>query len=359
MSQKLIFAGPINSVSIGQVSYNILKELYNRNVQVIFFPKQFDLSAYNVSEDFKKWLEHSINSRYTKFSKDIPSLRVWHLNESEFKYSNKQYLFTFHETSSPTDDEINIVNQQEGTFFSSNWSVDNFTKYGANNVSFVPLGFDTDFHIQNRQHLSKDIINWTLIGKWEFRKNTEMIINTWVEKYGNNFKHQLTLCVTNPFFKPEYMNALIHNARKGGAIKNINPLQYLKTNAEINDVMNGCTIDLSGFSRSEGWGLPAFNSTCLGKWSIVTNCTAHKDWAAIENAIMVEPIGQVPALDNVFFHNQGPFNVGNFYDFKKEQLIKAMDTAEKLANVKNEKGIELQNKFTYKNTVDKILEKIL
>src|SRR5271166_4233045 len=121
MSQKLIVAAPINSLSIGQVSYNILKELYNRKIHVIFFPIQIDLGAYNVSPEFKVWLESSINNRFTKFKRDIPTFKIWHINGSESKFSDNQYLFSFHETDSPTPAEINIANQQNHVFFSSSW----------------------------------------------------------------------------------------------------------------------------------------------------------------------------------------------------------------------------------------------
>ena len=76
------------------------------------------------------------------------------------------------------------------------------------------------------------------------------------------------------------MKLVIASDELGGkTYKNINFLPHLKTNSEMNELYNSIDINLSGLSGAEGWNLPAFNSTCLGKWSIVLNATSHKDWA--------------------------------------------------------------------------------
>lgn len=358
MIQKLIFHGPTNSLSIGQVSFNILRELYKRKIQVTWFPRQVDFNAYKVDPAFGQWLERAANNRYTKFDKNIPTLAVWHLNGSEMKPSNKQYLLSFHETDSPTESEVNIANQQEQTFFSSSWTVDNFKTYGAQNVSFVPLGLDEDFAPQQRRAPTGEI-QWGLTGKAEQRKNTQLIISAWIKKYGGNNKHKLNLCVTNPFFKPELMSAFYASCFPGGQKPaNVNVLPYLKTNAEMVQLYSNTDIDLSGFSSAEGWGLPAFTATAFGKWSIVTNCTAHKDWATSENSVLVEAGPMKPVYDGVFFKQGDVFNQGNVYDFNADQLIEAMECAEKLAFTPNPAGEKLRETFTYKRTVDQILEKI-
>lgn len=358
---KLVVSLPLNTLSLGQVSYNILREIYARKIQCVVFPKgNVDLSAYKTDQPFMSWLERSVNDRLKKFDRTIPTLSCWHLNGSEFKPTDRQYLFSFHETDSPTEFETNIANQQEKVFFSSNWSVDNFTQYGANNVSYIPLGLDKDFYTLPGRAVSSDITHWILVGKAEQRKNTQLIIQQWVKKYGNNKAHQLTLCITNPFFQPEHMNAF-YAACFENKLKpfNVNPLPHLKTNAEMNQLYNSADIDLSGFSSSEGWNIPAFTATALGKWSVVTNCTAHKDWANDQNSILVEATEMRPVYDGVFFQQGGAFSQGNIYSLKAEQLQLAFEKAEKLAKTPNADGKKLAQDFTYAKTVDKILEKMV
>ncbi len=363
MIQRLNLNLTLSQLSLGQCGFNLLRELYKRKVQVALFPRQVDLSAFKLDQSFGQWIERAVNNRYTKLDRKVPTLACWHLSGSELKLSDKQYLLSFHETDSITDSEANIINQQDHTFFTSNWTVENCKAYGAPNVSFVPLGLDEDFTKIDHRLVSEDVVHWILVGKVEQRKNTELIIKTWVKRYGDlknttGHKHLLSIAVNNPFFKPEQMNAIYQSLFNGGKPYNVNILPHLKTNAEMNQLYNSADIDLSGFSSSEGWNIPAHTATCLGKWSIVTNCTAHKDWATADNAILVEPNQMRPVYDNVFFQQGAPFSQGNVYSFSAEQLEEAMDRAEKKTRTPNPAGEKLRQTHTYKNTVQQILEKI-
>lgn len=356
--EKLVVKVSLNSLSFGNVSYNILKELHKRNMQCAIFPRQYDISAFAPSLDFRSWLDNSINSRYLKLDRKIPSFSLWHINSSEDKLTDKQYLFSFHETSQPTPDEVNILNQQEHTWFSSNWSINNFRDFGANSVSFAPLGFDDEFKVIDTKFDPK-VIHWGLIGKFEpNRKNTTLIVQSWCAKYGNNPKHALSLLINNPFIPQDQMNAIYNGIFQGRKPSNVNVLNFIKTNKEMNQFYNSIDIDLSGFSSSEGWGLPAFNATALGKWSIILNATAHKDWATKDNCVLVEPSGLKPAADGMFFRPNEQFNQGFFFSSTQDKLIDAMEKAEPLAKTINFEGLKLQEKFTYSKTVDIILNKI-
>ncbi len=356
---KLILNVPLNSLSLGNVSYNIIRELYRRKINCIIFPKgQVDLSAYKIDATFNAWLERSISDRFNKVDRHIPTLSVWHIQDSQFKPSDRQYLFSFFETDSPTSDEVNVINQQDHTFFSSNWSVSNFQQYGANNVSFVPLGLDEDFQVIPTRQVSDQIIHWGAVGKVESRKNTVLIVQEWVKRYGDNPKHQLTLAITNPFLQPEHMNTIYGQCFMGKQKPfNVNILPRLKTNQEMNRLYNSFDVDI-GASSSEGWNLPSFTATALGKWSIVTNCSAHKDWATIENAILIEPTDMRPVYDGVHFHEGQPFSQGNVYTVTATQLDEAFTRAEKVAKTPNPAGRRLATEFTYKRTVDEILKQI-
>mgnify|MGYP001291004159 CR=1 FL=1 len=115
-------------------------------------------------------------------------------------------------------------------------------------------------------------------------------------------------------------------------------------------------IDLSGLSGAEGWNLPAFNATALGKWSVVLDCSAHKDWASPSNAIMVDPSGKEPAADGIFFHSKGDFNIGNIYSFEDSDVVSAMKEAEGRVSQGNKEGLNLQKDFTYDKSMEAILE---
>jgi hypothetical protein len=288
---KLLVNAPINALSFGNVSVNILRELYKKNIDLIFFPigDKAELEAYDkIDGDFIKYLQSATNSRYEKIDRNTPSLKLWHIFGSETRYAKNQSLFTFHEVSEVTAIEKNLLSLQDKVFVSSNYTKNIFELNGIQNVTYVPLGFDNDFHATNRTYL-QDKIHFGILGKFESRKNTARIIKTWLKLFGNNSKYQLSCAITNPFLdKAKFQNEML-KLLEGKNYNNLNFIPYMQTNSEVNDYLNSIDIDLGGLSGAEGWNLPSFNATALGKWSVVMNATAHKDWATNTNSILIEP----------------------------------------------------------------------
>lgn len=349
---KILVDTPLNSLSLGNVGYNIVKELIERGIDVGIWPVgNVDLKAYNVPDHIGKKIESGIQDRFYYLNKNVPVLRIWHLNGSENRKNEKQYLYTFYECNQPTEIERAICEAQTETFFSSTYAANSF------GGTSIPLGFDQEFKRTEKEYLN-GITHFGLMGKFEHRKHTARIIQAWIKKYGNNPKYQLSCLINNPFFKPEDMQNLIANTLGGDRFTNINFLPHLDTNAEVNEFLNAIDIDLTGLSGAEGWNLPAFNATCLGKWSIVLNETSHKDWATKDNSILVESSGQVDSADGVFFAKNQPFNQGTFYTWEEDQVISAMEEAEKKVGQINTEGQKLADKFTYAKTVDAILSRI-
>jgi len=194
------------------------------------------------------------------------------------------------------------------------------------------------------------------MGKFEKRKHTGRILRLWADKYGNKNEYQLSCCINNPFFDNRQMNQVVSQALEGKRYSNINFLPFLKTNSDVNEYLNSIDIDLSGLSGAEGWNLPAFNSTCLGKWSIVLNATSHKDWATPSNSVLVEPSDQEEIFDGAFFIKGQEFNQGTMQTFSDESFHKAVETAMEKCKSINKEGISLKDTFSYRNTIDKILD---
>ena len=193
------------------------------------------------------------------------------------------------------------------------------------------------------------------MGKFEKRKHTQNIIRTWLKKYGNNNKYQLTCCINNPFFNDDQMKGVIEDTLQGHHFNNINFLPTLEKNSEVNELLNSIDIDLTGLSGGEGWNLPAFNATCLGKWSVVLNATSHKDWATEKNSILVEPKGEMPVEDGVFFSSDSIFNNGTFHLWDENEVVSAMEKAVEKAGQLNTEGQKLSDEMTYAKTVEQIL----
>jgi len=357
---QLIVETPMNSLSFGNVSYNILRQLWRKGIDVMWFPigGNPDFQSFNkIDKEFGSWLQDSVQNANQKIKPDIPCFKLWHLNGSQARIGQKQALYTFYELNEPTEAEINLANFQDKIYFSSNYAAESFKKRGVK-TDVIPVGFDEDFFKTNKQYLDPDIIHFGLMGKFEKRKHTEKIIKLWLSKYGNNNKYQLSVCVTNPFFKKEEMQAALSNCLGEKRYTNINFLPYLKTNSEVNDFLNAVDIDLTGLSGAEGWNLPSFNASCLGKWSIVLNETSHKDWASKNNSIIVESKGKESCYDGKFFQEGSEFNQGNIYTWDSDIVAQAMETASQKKGQINTEGEKLKEKFSYSSSVDRLLKGI-
>ena len=352
---KVLVEAALNNLSFGNVSVNILKQLYKKNIEIGLFPiSDINIDAFSLDQDFKKYIEDAVNSRYNFLSEDIPSLKLWHINGADNRKNKNQFLYTFYECNQPTEIETAIVANQEKTIFSSTYARDHFLNKGLENCEAVPLGLDDTFKVTDKTYM-QDCVHFGLMGKYENRKHTQKIIQTWLKKYGNNNKYLLTCCINNPFFQPEQMKGLINQTLQGKHYNNINFLPHLATNSEVNEYLNSIDIDLGGLSGGEGWNLPSFNATCLGKWSVVLNSTSHKDWATKENSILIEPSGEIAVSDGVFFNQNQPFNQGTFYSWTEEEAISAMELAESKVGQVNTEGVKMGDKMTYEKTVDSIL----
>lgn len=358
---NIVFDAPLSQLSFGNVAYNFLRELYklslsDPSISVSMFPVgEINVSSFDkMDRDFKAWVQSAVSSRYSRLTNNAVSLKLWHINGAEKRICPKQVLYTFYELDQPTVAENAIVGVQNATVFSSSYASRAFANAGPGKVYSVPLGFDEDFFETNKTYMP-DKITFLLMGKFEKRKHTDKIVKMWVKRFGNNPKYQLNCSIINPFFNHELMKKIVLGYRS--LAWNVNVLPYVATNSEVNDIINSCNIDLSGLSGAEGWGLPAFNSTCLGKWSVVLNATSHKDWATEKNCVMVQPSAKIEAYDGTFFNKGGEFNQGSIYDFNEDQAMAAIEKAVALveAGKINEQGKLLRQNFTYEKSVSQIV----
>jgi hypothetical protein len=359
---SLAFNLPINSVSFGQISTLVLRELYNSKVNVGILPiGNVDLSTQSdLNQEFGSWLQQSINSSLETFNRKNKIFKLWHLNGSFESYSNEQVLLSFYELDQPTKVELNTVKNNSKVLFSSKETVEIFKNLGCNNVEYIPLAFDKyNFNRIDKSYFVDDRIVFNLVGKLEKRKHHLKLIKLWAQKFGNNKKYSLQCCIFNPFMKPEDQNNLVNQALEGKTYFNINFLPFMGQNNIYNDFLNSGNI-IIGMSGGEGWGLPEFHSVAMGKHSIIMNAHGYKSWANEDNSVLVEPNSKIEAYDGIFFHKGHPYNQGNIYDFNGDDFISACELAiKKVEKDKiNRAGLKLQDEFSSDKLANNILSRI-
>ena len=363
---SVAFNVPINSVSFGQISTLLLKTLHKKVLagedlpEVKLFPLggQVDLSAQNKDDLFELWLQKRTVDALENHTKDDPCFKLWHLHGSMESFSKEQTLLSFYELDSPTKSELNVAKNNR-TFFSSKYTCDVFRSSGVK-CEHIPLAFD-DFNFKtiDKDYFEDGRIVFGVVGKMEKRKRHGKILKAWAKKFGNDKKYALHCALYNHFLSPEQNNAFVHEALDGEQYFNINFLNYMGENEVYNDFLNSSHVVI-GMSGGEGWGLPEFHSTAIGKHSIIMNAHGYKEWANKENSILVDPSGKTDSEDGVFFHKGGNHNQGQIFDFNDDDFISACEEAIKRVkdNPVNEEGFKLQKEFTKEKLLNNVLSKL-
>lgn len=361
---------PINSVSFGQTATLFLRT-YLDNIQEyseikdlssLFLIGQPDLSSQDqkFNQEIGPILDGLVAQGMETHRRDKPCFKLWHLNGSLESFSDKTLLLTFYELDAPTKAEINIAKNNR-VAFSSKYTQEVFSAYGVDSL-YLPLAFDSyNFSKSNKEYTDDGRITFTVCGKFEKRKNHAKMIQAWIKKYGNNPKYFLQCAIYNGFLPDhEKQNQAITQHLTGGQkYFNVNFYGPMLQNSVYNDFLNATNIML-GMSGGEGWGLPEFTATALGKHSVILNAHGYKDWADEKNSVLVAPSGKQEAYDNFFFHKGAPFNQGNIFDFDEDEFIAGCEKAIKRfeANPVNEAGLKLQEQFSKEKFVKTVLENV-
>ena len=164
------FNVPINNVSFGQISVNLLYEAFKnkelkKDINVLPIGNGVDTSAFSFPNDFREYIHgfSKVESFLEEYSPEDSYFKLWHINGA-FENLGNPYLMTFHETSELTRVESNILNNLRGVIVTSNYTKGVFEAAGVNNVHYVPLGFDkTHFRETGKVYLGKDIINFDFL----------------------------------------------------------------------------------------------------------------------------------------------------------------------------------------------------
>lgn len=363
----IAFNVPVNRVSFGQVSYNLLRVAKELGHNVFLIPiGPIDVTAFEPDEDFKKWLGESVDRMNTGFHRDMPCIKLWHIGTPDEQIgargsfdqlTNKTSFISFYELDKPTELEAQVVRNFD-MVFTSRYTCETFQSKQAPS-RFVPLGVDPTFVPISKRYFSDDRIVFGMLGKFEHRKHHQKMIGAWVKRFGNNKRYYLQCAVYNPFFNPQMNANLISGSMGNKHYWNVNPITWVPTNTLYNEFLNSNHIVL-GLSGAEGWGIPEFNSVAIGKHAVILNAHAYKEWADDKNAVLVEPCGKVPAYDGVFFKPGGLLNQGDIFTWDEDAFIAGCEAAVEryVASPVNNAGLELRHKFSYEKTFAAIINKL-
>lgn len=193
--------------------------------------------------------------------------------------------------------------------------------YPADRIKVVPEGVDTSvFFPEETSHpITQNSFTFFLAGRWDYRKSTKEIIETFLKTFEGVENVKLILSVDNPFSNDGLKSTEDRLSFYGLNDPKLEILHFPKREDYIK-ILKSCNVFLS-CARSEGWNLPLIESMACGIPSIYSNCSGQLEFAE-GKGIPVEILGELPVSSSTYNHFNT--NVGNYYEPDFIDLSKKM-----------------------------------
>lgn len=189
--------------------------------------------------------------------------------------------------------------------------------YDSSKIKVVPEGVDDSVFFPEavKHELTENGFTFFLAGRWDYRKSTKEIIESFVSTFGNNPNVKLIVSIDNPFSN-DGLNTTQERLQHYGLMSDNIIVLNFPDRSEYIKILKSCNVFLS-CARSEGWNLPLIEAMASGIPSIYSNCSGQLEFAE-GKGISVNIIGEKPASDSSYNH----FNetVGNYYEPDFEDL---------------------------------------
>lgn len=346
---NLQLMAPVGYTGYGYASLNILKALSKKNKVSLFPIGQPNIDNELDVEIVKQSISNSSQTPY-----DATCLKIWHQFDLMSRIGRGKYLaFPFFEIDSMSTLEKYNLNFPDTILVSCKWAKQVLLQNNiTQNIDVVPLGVDTNVFFPKETSKINDNYIFCTIGKWEKRKNHDLIIECFNKAFDHHDKVELWLVTHNSFLSSEeekYWLNLVSGSKLNSKIK---VFPRLSSHAKVAEVISytDCGIYIS---RGEGWNMELLETMAMNKPVIVSNYSAHTEYCNSQNSFVVDIDGVEPAHDNKWFFGQG-----NWAKFGSKQLDQTIEYMRRVYHNKistNEEGLKTAQSYSWENTANKIL----
>ena len=210
----------------------------------------------------------------------------------------------------------------------SKWQAECTIQQGmpADKVKVVPEGVDINTFYPEDPVTKLDYVDgrfkFIVFGRWDYRKSTKEIIETFLKTFDPSEPVDLILSVDNPFSGDGLEtteNRLKHYGLEDPRIK----IKHFPSRKDYITYIKNGHVFLS-CARSEGWNLPLIEAMACGTPAIYSDCSGQLEFAQ-NRGLPVQIIGKKPALNANYNHFNGA--IGNYYEPDFNHLSQVMRNA--------------------------------
>lgn len=324
-------------------------ELYIKPIDKILLYKQI---LWNLD---KKRVDYPIYSDKSKeFNPDL-NIVLCETNHHIFydDYDGPKIAYNVWESTLQPENYFNKLKEFDEMWVPSKWQRDCTIAqgYDPNKIKVVPEGVDvnTFFPEEVSTQLTSDgRFKFFLAGRWDYRKSTKEIIETFLKTFDKNEPVDLILSVDNPF-SGDNMNTTEERLKYYNLEDERLIVLHFQPMEEYVKLLKSCNVFVS-CARSEGWNLPLIEAMACGTPSIYSNCSGQLEFAK-NKGLPVKILREKPVKDSDYNH----FNdtVGNYYEPDFDDLSRVMRYAYENYKLVKEGSLkdseQIRNNFNWSN----------
>lgn len=215
------------------------------------------------------------------------------------KYDGKKIAYNVWETTRYHDDFFNRLNSFDQVWVPSHWQKNCLVEQGMleSKVKVVPEGVDVNTYKPKNRVVLFPIdrpFRFLLVGRWDYRKSTKEIIETFTNTFSEDENVELLLSVDNPFATDGFNSTEERLESLGIRHSKIKVVHYLGKDDYV-EMLKDADVFLS-CARGEGWNLPLIEAMACGIPSIYSDWGAQLEFAK-NKGIPVQIKKEVPASE--------------------------------------------------------------
>lgn len=285
------------------------------------------------------------------------------LEETNHHYFYDNYIgpkiaYNVWESTKQPEQFFNKLKEYDQIWVPSQWQAQCTIEQGipADKVKVVPEGVDVHtFNTSEPEFIPEEYqdnrFKFVLFGRWDYRKSTKEIIETFLNTFDKDEPVDLVISVDNPFSGDGFKSTeerLKHYGLEDSRIK----IKHFPSREDYISYLKTGHVFLS-CARAEGWNLPLIEAMACGTPSIYSECSGQMEFAE-GKGIPVKIKGEKPALDADYNH----FNtvVGNYYEPDFEDLARVMRNAFENYTDYKKRAIEEAKKIHQEFNWEKVAE---
>tara|TARA_Y100000385_G_scaffold163407_1_gene169342 strand:+ start:220 stop:2505 length:2286 start_codon:yes stop_codon:yes gene_type:complete len=274
-------------------------------------------------------------------------------------YQGPKIAYNVWETTRQPEEFFNQLNKFDQIWVASNWQRDCTIEQGTDpdKVKVIPEAVDSTIFFPNKEATLPEYddgrFKFTMFGRWDYRKSTKEIIESFLEEFKEDEPVDLILSIDNHMAKDSFKTTeerLKHYNLVDSRLK----IKHFPSREEYIKYLQKGHVFLS-CARSEGWNLPLIEAMACGTPSIYSNCSGQLEFAK-GKGLPVKINGTIPAIGGEYSIYSQSDLPGEFYQPDYNDLKKVMRDA--YVNYKKHKkqalkeSIKIREKFTWANIAE-------